>query len=172
MDLVTTIEHSVMQYGIELVIVDNLMTALDVDMAADEYRCQSKFVKKLSRLAKRLDVVVILVAHPRKNSFTSDENDAVSGSADITNAADIVMTFKRDEDTPDHNYLSLSKNRWFGNLTKKDGIDLWYDQRSRRIIDRSKKDFFYETGWKVEPEQQNFDGFFNMPDDMENPFEK
>ena len=171
-DLVTTIEHSVMQYGIELVIVDNLMTALDVDMAADEYRCQSKFVKKLSRLAKRLDVVVILVAHPRKNSFTSDENDAVSGSADITNAADIVMTFKRDEDTPDHNYLSLSKNRWFGNLTKKDGIDLWYDQRSRRIIDRSKKDFFYETGWKVEPEQQNFDGFFNMPDDMENPFEK
>ena len=171
-NLVTTIEHSVMQYGIELVIVDNLMTALDVDMASDEYRCQSKFVKKLSRLAKRLDVVVILVAHPRKNSFTSDENDAVSGSADITNAADIVMTFKRDEDTPDHNYLSLSKNRWFGNLTKKDGIDLWYDQRSRRIIDRSKKDFFYETGWKVEPEQQNFDGFFNMPDDMENPFEK
>ena len=51
-DLVTTIEHSVMQYGIELVIVDNLMTALDVDMAADEYRCQSKFVKKVESVSE------------------------------------------------------------------------------------------------------------------------
>ena len=169
-DLVTTIEHSVMQYGIDLVIVDNLMTALDVDMAADEYRCQSKFVKKLSRLAKRLDVVVILVAHPRKNSFTKDENDAVSGSADITNAADIVMTFKRDEETPDHNYLSLSKNRWFGNLTNKNGIDLWYNQKSRRIIDKAKGDFNYEVGWKIEPVQQEFDGFINLAEGEETPF--
>ena len=130
------------------------MTALDVDMAADEYRCQSKFVKKLSRLAKRLDVVVILVAHPRKNSFTKDENDAVSGSADITNAADIVMTFKRDDDTADFNHLSISKNRWFGNLTKKDGIDLWYDRKSRRIIDRGKGDFNYEVGCKKKPDIQ------------------
>ena len=169
-DLVTTIEHSVMQYGIDLVIVDNLMTALDVDMSADEYRCQSKFVKKLSRLAKRLDVVVILVAHPRKNSFTKDENDAVSGSADITNAADIVMTFKRDEETPDHNYLSLSKNRWFGNLTKKNGIDLWYNQKSRRIIDKAKRDFNYEVGWKIEPVQQELDGFINLAEGEETPF--
>lgn len=146
------------------------MTALDVDMAADEYRCQSKFVKKLSRLAKRLDVVVILVAHPRKNSFTKDENDAVSGSADITNAADIVMTFKRDEETPDHNYLSLSKNRWFGNLTKKNGIDLWYNQKSRRIIDKAKGDFNYEVGWKIEPVQQEFDGFINLAEGEETPF--
>ncbi|MBO5484288.1 MAG: AAA family ATPase [Lachnospiraceae bacterium] len=170
-DLITTMENSVMQYGIDLVVVDNLMTALDVDMDKDEYRCQSKFVKKLSRLAKRHDVVVILVAHPRKNSFTKDENDAVSGSGDITNAADVVMTFKRDEETENHNYLSISKNRWFGKLTKKDGIDMWYDQKSRRLIDKSKPDFNYEVGWEVkEAQQQSFDGFVNVTDDMENPF--
>ncbi len=169
-DLVTTIEHSVMQYGIDLVIVDNLMTALDVDMAADEYRCQSKFVKKLSRLAKRLDVVVILVAHPRKNSFTKDENDAVSGSADITNAADIVMTFKRDEDTPDYNHLSVSKNRWFGNLTKNEGIDLWYDRKSRRITDQGKGGFYYEVGWQKESGIQGTEGFVNLEDGEETPF--
>ena len=161
-----------MQYGIDLVIVDNLMTALDVDMDKDEYRCQSKFVKKLSRLAKRLDVVVILVAHPRKNSMTKDENDAVSGSGDITNAADVVMTFKRDEDVENHNFLSISKNRWFGNLTKKDGIELWYSQKSRRLRDRSKPDFEYEVGWEPkEPQQQSFEGFINVTDDMENPFQ-
>lgn len=170
-DLVTTIENAVMQYGIDLVVVDNLMTALDVDMGADEYRCQSKFVKKLSRLAKRHDVVVVLVAHPRKNSMTKDENDAVSGSADITNAADIVMTFKRDEETEDHNYLSVSKNRWFGKLTKKDGIDMWYNKKSRRLIDKGKKDFDYEVGWEPkEAQQENFDGFVNVTEDDENPF--
>lgn len=169
-DLVTTIEHSVMQYGIDLVIVDNLMTALDVDMAADEYRCQSKFVKKLSRLAKRLDVVVILIAHPRKNSFTKDENDAVSGSGDITNAADIVMTFKRDEDTADYNHLSISKNRWFGNLTKKDGIDLWYDKKSRRIIDKSKGDFNYEVGWEKSLDVCGGNEFVNLEEGEETPF--
>lgn len=50
------------------------------------------------------------------------ENDAVSGSGDIINAADIVMTFKRDEDVENHNYLTISKNCWFGNLTKR----RWY----------------------------------------------
>ncbi len=170
-DLISTIENSVMQYGIDLVVVDNLMTALDVDMAKDEYRCQSKFVKKLSRLTKRHDVVVILVAHPRKNSLTVDENDAVSGSGDITNLADIVMTFKRDEDQEDLNHLSVSKNRWFGKLTKKDGIDLRYDKKSRRLIDKSQMDFDFEVGWEPkEPQQYSFDGFINATDDMETPF--
>lgn len=170
-DLIATIENSIMQYGIDLVVVDNLMTALDVDMAKDEYRCQSKFVKKLSRLTKRHDVVIILVAHPRKNSLTTDENDAVSGSGDITNLADIVMTFKRDEDQEDLNHLSISKNRWFGKLTKKDGIELRYDKKSRRLIDKSQPDFHFEVGWEPkEPQQYNFDGFINVTDDMETPF--
>lgn len=80
------------------------------------------------------------------------------------------MTFKRDEETPDHNYLSLSKNRWFGNLTKKNGIDLWYNQKSRRIIDKAKGDFNYEVGWKIEPVQQEFDGFINLAEGEETPF--
>lgn len=104
-------------------------------------------------------------------SMMKDENDAVSGSGDITNAADIVMTFKRDEDVENHNYLTISKNRWFGNLTKEDGIDMWYNQKSRRITDRGNQGFDYEVGWEPkEPQQQSFDGFMNVTDDMENPF--
>ena len=76
------------------------------------------------------------------------------------------MTFKRDEDTENHNYISISKNRWFGKLTKKDGIDMWYDQKSRRLRDKSKPDFNYEVGW----EPKDADGFVNVTDDMENPF--
>lgn len=110
--------------------------------------------------------VMLSMGYPRKNSMTKDENDAVSGSGDITNAADIVMTFKRDKDMENHNFLSISKNRWFGNLTKKDGIELWYSQKSRRLRDNSKPDFEYEVGW----EPKGVNGFVNMTEDMENPF--
>lgn len=42
------------------------MTALDVGMSVDLYRAQSKFVDKLVKMAKRLQVAVVLVVHPRK----------------------------------------------------------------------------------------------------------
>ena len=64
----------------------------------------------------------------------------------------------------------MSKNRWFGNLTKKNGIDLWYNQKSRRIIDKAKRDFNYEVGWKIEPVQQELDGFINLAEGEETPF--
>lgn len=72
--------------------------------------------------------------------------------------------------TEDHNYLSISKNRWFGRLTKKEGIDMWYDQKSRRIIDKSKPDFNYEVGWEPKEAQDSFNGFVNVTDADENPF--
>ena len=45
---------------------------------------------------------------------------------------------------------------------------MWYNQKSRRITDRGNQSFDYEVGW--EPKEQNFDGFMNVTDDMENPF--
>lgn len=55
-----------MQYGTKLVCIDNLMTALDISMNDDLYRAQSKFVGKLAKMVKQYEVVIILVAHPRK----------------------------------------------------------------------------------------------------------
>lgn len=66
-DLLEIIEKAVQQYGVQLLLLDNLMTALDVGMSVDLYRAQSKFVDKLVKMAKRQQVAVILVVHPRKN---------------------------------------------------------------------------------------------------------
>lgn len=165
-DLIKTIEKAVMQYGINLVVIDNLMTALDVGMDADIFRGQSKFVKKLAKIAKRLDVAIILIVHPRKNKFSTDENDEVSGSSDITNAADAVWTFKRGKDDvrdgTDTRYLSISKNRWFGRFTKGEGQRMFYDERSMRIVDEI-GDFDKQYGW------DKSDGFINI-DQLEIPF--
>ncbi len=136
-ELLDIIEKAVRQYGIDLVLLDNLMSALDVGMSVDLYRAQSKFVDKLVKLAKRLNVVVILVAHPRKNKFSNDDTDEISGSADITNKVDIVMTYKRvDGMSEDVRKLSISKNRLTGRLaTGEKEIMLFYDTASKRISD-------------------------------------
>lgn len=169
-DLLKTVSDAVMQYGINLVVIDNLMTALDEDTSTDEFRAQAKFIKKLARMAKKFDIVVILIAHPKKNKFTTDENDAVSGSSKITDAADLVMTFKRGEDDEtngtDTRFISVSKNRWFGKLTKGQGEQVMYDEKSMRLVD-ALGSFTKQYGWNKEQDYIQM----NISDD-DNPFGK
>lgn len=157
-ELLQIIEKAVQQYGIKLVLLDNLMTALDVGMSVDLYRAQSKFVDKLVKMAKRQQVAVILVVHPRKNSSGADDNDSVSGSADITNKVDVVMTYKRDKELPeDRRLLTVSKNRLTGKLAIGErAITLFYDETSKRISDNP-RDFTEPYGW-----EEDTDGFISV----------
>lgn len=165
-DLLQTIEKAVQQYGIQLVLLDNLMTALDVGMDVDLYRAQSKFVDKLVKMAKRLCIAIILVAHPRKNQFGRDDTDEIAGSGDITNKVDIVATYKRGRELPDtERLLSVSKNRLTGKLAVgEQEIHLFYDPVSKRISD-NKDDFDKRYGWI-----RSEDGFVQA-DDEPTPFE-
>lgn len=171
-DLLQTIEKAVQQYGIQLVLLDNLMTALDVGMSVDLYRAQSKFVDKLVKMAKRLQVAVVLVVHPRKNRFGNDDTDEVSGSADITNKVDIVMTYKRNLASFENaeRVVTVSKNRLTGKLAVGEAaIPLYYDEASKRICE-DKADFIKPYGW-----EKDEDGFIQITQEqagqMEMPFE-
>lgn len=157
-DLLKVIEKAVQQHGIEFVLLDNLMTALDVGMEQDLYRAQSKFVDKLVKLSKRMNIAVLLVAHPRKNTFGKDDTDEVAGSADITNKVDLVMTYKRGKDLPDdERTLSVSKNRLTGKLAVGGKeIPLYYDTVSKRISDETER-FYDAYGW-----EEQGDGFFEV----------
>lgn len=167
-ELLEVMEKAIQQYGIKLVLLDNLMTALDVGMSVDLYRAQSKFVDKLVKMAKRQQVAVILVVHPRKNSSGADDNDSVSGSADITNKVDVVMTYKRDKDLPENQrLLTISKNRLTGKLaTGKKALTLYYDETSKRISDTAAS-FTAPYGW-----EEDTDGFISIDqiEQMEIPF--
>ena len=148
-NLLQTITESIMQYGINVVLIDNLMTAIDLDNDKDQdkYNKQSRFVKKLTKIALRYNVLILLVAHRRKNSFTEDANDEVSGSADITNLAGVVMSYDRDKDLPDNQRrLVLSKSRLIGKLNFK-GFVLDYDEKSIRIYSRP-DELNYQYGWE------------------------
>ena len=71
--LLKTTEDAIRRYGCRVVLIDNLMTALDLEMTQgdDKYERQSKFVKKLTRIALKYNVLVLLVAHKRKNNFST-----------------------------------------------------------------------------------------------------
>ena len=131
--LLITIEKAICRYGIKFVCIDNLMTALDVDLKDDLYRAQSKFLRHLKLLAVRHNVVILLVAHPRKTRDNL-ENDDVAGSSDITNRVDVVLSYSRNADETCDGKLSVLKNRLTGRLTPKGKeIQLYYSNKSKRI---------------------------------------
>lgn len=130
--LFDVIINSICRYDIKLVCIDNLMTAMDIDVHTDLFRQQSNFVKKLEKLAQQYDVAVLLIAHPKKISGDFD-NDAVSGSSDITNAVSFVWNYQRSDSESDSE-LMVTKNRMTGKLLmKENAIKLYYNQKSKRI---------------------------------------
>lgn len=163
--LCAIVESVVMQYGVRVVLLDNLMTAVDLESGKsfDKYDRQSMFVKKLARTALKYAVLILLVAHKRKNNFSTNENDEVSGSGDISGLASITITYGRDSGLPDSRRLcKVSKNRLFGRVDRK-GFELEFDEKSKRIYGRG-DDVFREFGWS------GSDGFYSA-DQEEIPFD-
>ncbi len=113
--LISVIRYSVDNLGINLVLVDSLMT---MSMASDDWNGQKAVVCALANCARNLGIHVILVAHARKGQSISDRLDkwSVAGSADITNRTDNVIlfgrTYEEDSTKPDA-YFSLCKARNF-----------------------------------------------------------
>ena len=113
--LISVIRYAVDNLGIDLVLVDSLMT---MSMASDDWNGQKAVVCALANCARNLDIHVILVAHARKGQSLTDRLDkwSVEGSADITNRTDNVIllgrTYDEKPNSPDA-YFSLCKARNF-----------------------------------------------------------
>ena len=137
--LLDTIEEAICRYGVKFILLDNLMTAIDVDVKDDLYLSQSKFVKKLKRIATKWEVFILVVAHPRKESGKELNNDSVSGSSDITNAVDIVFTYSRNtgEDKDEYqSVIGVTKNRLSGRLLlDQNRVKVTYSCKSKRIAE-------------------------------------
>lgn len=134
---IALIEQLINQYGVRVILIDNLMTGLDLEptMGTDKYEKQSLFMKKLSRIALQYEALILLVAHKRKDTGTTVVNDTVSGSADITNLASIVLSYERgtkEEVGKDQRVLKITKNRLFGKIDTY-GYIMNYNQDCKRI---------------------------------------
>ena len=141
--LLSTIERVAIQYNCRFILLDNLMTALDVSTSDELFNSQREFVKKVKLLATKLNIAILLVAHPKKESKGTElDNDSVSGTSDITNLVDVVITYSRNEDSNTsevfQSMIGVTKNRLTGKLLKgKARIPVKYSARTKRIASQS-----------------------------------
>lgn len=156
--LLKILKDGIVRNECKVIIVDNLMTAMEDDSASDLYRQQTVFVKELAKMAKQYEVLILLIAHPRKSINDRFENDDVAGSSNITNLVDVVMRYDTpkdatDPDTPERT-LTIHKNRLTGKTNSK-GIKLYFQESSKRISEHEGL-FDLSLGWEhQEPEWQD-----------------
>lgn len=117
-------------------IVDNIMTlSLKGEAQMGQWRAQSLFLTRLEAFAKRYNVHVHLVAHPRKTKNDTFDGDDIGGSGDIPNKADNAFKVGRvpDEKVAEAGYsagIQVIKNRNWG---EKPIIKLDFDPVTRRF---------------------------------------
>ena len=158
-----------------VVIIDNLM-ALDIPTGSiDKYDMQTRIVKRFSAMAKELNIHVHFICHPRKTEAFPRKGD-ISGTADITNAADNVMMVHRVNADfmmryktvypklviePDvSTVIEIMKNRDLGIVDEI--IKLYFDRRSRTMSDV--KGLPPQHAWTERIEQMTMSGFTEVDD--------
>lgn len=161
---------------LDLLVLDNLM-AFDIrPLSENKFEAQTLFVLQIVELAKKRNVHIVFVAHPRK-ALGFLRLDDISGSADLANAVDNAFIVHRNN----HDFQRLSK-QMFGwkddndvysgtnviEIAKdRDGgtqdvfIPLFYEKESKRL----KNDFTEnkQYGWIG-------DDFIEVEDMSEIPF--
>lgn len=146
-------EYAYRKYGCDVFLVDNIMTAqLSKERELGLWRAQSAFTQRLSAFAKKNEVHVHLVAHPRKTGERGVSADDVAGTADITNLADNVFSVER---VPDEKVesegcstrIKIIKNRRYGTRAT---IALQFEEKSRRFYEdggNPRKRYTWEAEW-------------------------
>lgn len=133
-DLFQIMSLAVMRYGCKLVIIDNLMSALEdtENLNAD----QSNFMQRCKDFAEAHHVHVLLVLHPNKLKRAGDklEKEDISGSNNLPNKADVIISIERqiDNDKTCDAKLRLLKDREEGRFAE---IKLVFQQNTKRLLE-------------------------------------
>ena len=92
--IIYAIYEAVKIKNVKMVILDNLMSMNLSSYGNDKYDVQTKLITDLSDMAKRLNIHIHFVCHPRKSISFLRKYD-ISGTADLTNIADNVFIIHR-----------------------------------------------------------------------------
>ena len=130
------------RYDCRLFVVDNLMMALaDSD---DELRDQKRFVNKLKKFARKYNVHVMVVAHPRKTKKEEKlDNQDIAGSMAVGALADATLIMERPN-------IRVVKNRITGQMPL---VECCYCPDSRRIyqLDAGDRNEFHWNKGNIAP---------------------
>lgn len=130
-------------HKLDLLCIDNLM-ALDIsDLSREKYEAQSAFAWQLAELAKKKNVHIIVVCHPRKPTGLLGLYD-VSGTADIVNAVSNIIYVYRVNQVFRNDYKAAFGRDWNSNAT-----NVWHCAKARfGSVDDTYGELFYEVETK------------------------
>lgn len=160
--LLHKMEEMARKFGTKVFLIDNLMM---VDLECDEesrLQAEKNFIKDLINFAKKYNVLVFLVAHPRKTGEVRVTKEDISGSSNIVNLAHMVFSVHRYSDSERAGELNergnykkgkepikyetvveVLKNRITGLVPK---VDLYFDYPSYRFY-RTPRELWYRYKW-------------------------
>lgn len=146
--LIASMTDTVRKYGARCLILDNFM-CIDTETSEEELRSQTDTIKKLIEFAKKYQVAVILVCHPRKmDAGTNVGIYDIAGTSNIVNLAHRTIGLRRVTDAERENaakysekrrqllkydvIVTIVKDRMFGRQNI--DVGLYYDPSSRRFF--------------------------------------
>lgn len=153
--------EELLKVGVKVFALDNLFS-LDIDLFdGDKNNKQKELILQIKDFAKKNQVHIILVAHPRKVMTFLRKND-ISGTSDLTNAVDNVFIIHRVNEDFLHaireffgnqnaaryesfgNVIAVEKNRMYGVADLM--VGMYYEQESRRFKNSEYENIVYS--WK------------------------
>lgn len=167
-------EHHIRKHGVKQLVIDPF-NCLEHQMNRGESESTyiGRFLDTLARFSKKHDILIHIVAHPKKPERGKDGKYPVpdlydiSGSANFYNKADYGLTMHRDFEE-NRSYLIVTKVK-FRNLGEKclDGVELQYNEQNGRYETPPGDIYSLDNSNWLEPEEkadnsnedENLDGF-------------
>lgn len=155
---------------IDVVVLDNIMTLDLNELASDANTKQSNAIKSISDLAKKYDVHIHIVAHPKKTQGLIRKQD-ISGTYNLSNVADNIFIIHRvnndfikssseyygnAESAWMHrfnNIIEVCKNRDLGVMDYSVGV--YFEKESKRFLNEPFENIVY--GWQEIGLQKSID---------------
>jgi hypothetical protein len=159
----------VVSNGVQLVIIDNLMALQISNLGGDRNEKQKQFILEVVEFAKKKNVHIVVVCHPRKESGTQTllRKESIAGSSDLSNAVqNVAIVHRCGEDFSKraseffgkdkaekymeyNNVVEICKNRSYGVVDYL--VGMYYETETKRFKNNIAEHTVY--GWQDTAEQ-------------------
>lgn len=160
--------EEVAKKGIHLIVLDNLMSISINGISGDRNEKQKQFILEVVEFAKKKNVHVVVVCHPRKESGSQTllRKESIAGSSDLSNAVqNVAIVHRCGEDFCKRaseffgkekaekymeysNVVEICKNRSYGVVDFL--VGMYYEVETKRFKNYKAEHIVY--GWQNEPQ--------------------
>lgn len=146
--------EEVVQKGAQFIVIDNLMALQISNLNGDKNEKQKQFILEVVDFAKKKNVHIVVVCHPRKESGTQTllRKESIAGSSDLSNAVqNVAIVHRCGEDFCKRASEFFGKEKADRYMEYSNVVE-WCKSRSYGVVD-------YLVGMFYEPETKRFKNY-------------